>query len=155
MAENSSNPLKRAIGSLNMNKFFTPEKIKECQELLDDANTKFLDEAFSQTEVMEKLHCDANHDTSLAAENIKSICQIAYQMKSRMEALGFVFCYEISDSLYQYSRKLSTYNQTSFMVIAKHIHALQAAMRENCAGDGGTIGKEMVEMLSQLVKKTS
>lgn len=151
----TGNSLKNAIGSINLGKFFTPEKIKECQELLDDANHQFLDEAFAQTEVMHKLYCDANHDTSQAPDNIKNICQIAYQMKSRMEALGFIFCYEIADSLYQYSRKLPTYNQTTLMVVAKHIHALQAAMRENCAGDGGVIGKEMVEMLRALVKKSS
>jgi len=149
----TENSLKKQLGNTDLKKIFTAERIKECQNLLDEANTKFLGEAFESIEELNKLYCEANCDSALAKDRIQSISKKSHHLRGRMETLGFIFCYEIADSLYHYTRGMKKYNQTGLMVVAKHIHAMQAALREHCESDGGTIGKEMVEMLHQLVQK--
>lgn len=150
---NISNSLKKNLGDIDAKKMFSPDAIKEAQEMINDAGAKFIEEAYAQVEEINKLYCEANCDASVKSERIATICQKSHILRSRMEALGFEFCYQIADSLYEYSRKLQHANQTHLMVVAKHIHAMQAALRENHANDGGTVGKEMVEMIHQLVEK--
>jgi hypothetical protein len=147
------NSLAKKLGNTDMSGIFTPEKIKECQEIFDEAQDKFIHEALAQLEDINKLCCDVNCDISLIENNIKSICQQSHQLRGRMESLGFQFCYEISNSLYNYTRSLRKYNSSSMMVVAKHVHALQAALRENHGNDGGIIGKQMVTVLTELIDK--
>jgi len=149
----TENTLKRQLADVDLRKVFTEEKLAQCQQLFDEANEKFLQEALERTEEIDRIYQKASDEPEKASEHVRTICTLSHQLKGRMEALGFVFCYEIADSLYRYTRAANASTHTVLMVIAQHVHALQAALREHCESDGGDHGKEMMEMLSVLVAK--
>ena len=150
---NSRNTLKAKLADVDMKKVFTAEKIQEAQSVFDDAAEKFRQEASVQVNELHRLCCEAESDSAIIQERVQSIHKLSYQLRGRLEALGMIFLYDICDSLYRYTRGLKQYDKITLTVVAKHIHAMQAALRESHASDGGASGKQMIDMLQQLISK--
>lgn len=149
----TDNALKKQLGDVDMKKIFTADKLKECQELFDAANENFKKDAVEQVAVLEDLHRQCLKNPSQSLPQLKKIAVLSHQLRGRMEALGYLFCYEICTSLHGFSNPITSPSAAHLTVVDKHLKALHVALHENMAGDGGAIGKEMVMMLGQLIQK--
>jgi hypothetical protein len=143
------NALRKKIGMhVVLNNIFTAEKIEKCQHMIDDASADVLKEAQAQVaallrELPKAKETGSAHDIAL----------LAYDIKKKMEGLGLVFGFAVTQSLYDYAEGIETCTPNHWLVIDKHVEVLSIVMKNGIARDGGFIGKEMLENLRKMVKK--
>lgn len=148
------NKLRRKIGvNVLLDDIFTPERIKECQEMLDTVHEGFLREMQQEIIVLgdEYMHA-ADHAEQQAALLEKSV-ERAFNIKSRMESLGFSFGFEVAKSLYRFLCDTPLCNEENITVVCKHVAVLNLIVKEGITDDGGHLGREMLADLQKLIKK--
>ncbi|MCI5048999.1 MAG: hypothetical protein MRY32_01515 [Rickettsiales bacterium] len=134
-------------------KVFTPEKIAECQQLINDAMSNFFEENASMLTTM-VAQCDELKAQKVdAADGLKTITTSAFTLKSQADSLSFKLVSDVSGSLSDYCHRRQEYNENVDLVIRKHIDTLKVAFANQLEGDGGEVGAKLFKALQVLVSK--
>ncbi len=149
------NSLRKKIGmNVALSDIFTPEKVKDCQDMLDQAHTEFARELEEQINAIGNEYMKAVDNPAQAKESMEKAADIAFVVKKRMESLNFVFGYHVAQSLSDYMQEVSTRDSDSLLVVCKHIAVLNIILKDGIKGDGGSVGREMLANLKTLIEKT-
>ena len=149
----SSSAIRKKIGNkVNMRDIFTPEKLKECEAIIEKAHTDFLQDALDIWKLIINNFAEltANPDESHAI--IKKIADNSLAIKGKLDAVGYGLGMKIAKSLNEFATN-DTSPQKHMVIYGKHIDAMNTVIRANLKGDGGAIGTEMTQALSALIKK--
>jgi hypothetical protein len=145
------NPLRKKIGNVRLEAIFTAEKIRQCQTMVDDALGELLQEMETQlAQVGGKFVGTAGEDTPIALEGM---AEVIASIKKRMESLNFLFGYRVAESLGDYIHSGQAGERDSLLIVCKHIAVLNLIIRDRIGGDGGDMGRDMLENLRELVRK--
>jgi len=146
--------IRKKIGqSVQLHSIFTPEKIKDCQEIVDKACDNFSEEALNNLAVIELEYTKAVANIANSKSYIKNIANMVFALKGQAETLGFTLGYEVAKSLHDYILRSFKGDKESLLVIRKHLDILETVLKENIRGDGGAMGSELLEHLTKLIKK--
>jgi hypothetical protein len=146
--------IRKKIGQgVQLHNIFTPEKIKECQEIVDKACANFSKEALDNLAIIELEYTKVAGNIANSKPYIDNICKMVFALKGQAEALGFTLGYEVAKSLHDYLLRPFRSDQESLLVVRKHLDILETVLRENILGEGGAMGRELLEHLAKLIRK--
>lgn len=152
-APSPTSAIRKKIGkNVNMHDVFSPEKIKECDAIIERANNEFLKEALGiwQSIIHDFGDLYANPDASLPI--LKKITKSSLEIKGKLDAIGYGLGMKIAKSLHDFAEK-DCVPQKHMVIYGKHIDAMNTVIRSNLKGDGGAIGSEIMKALAILIKK--
>ncbi len=95
----------------------------------------------------------AQEDPETKDEEIAAIRRYLHDLRGQAGTFGFQLVGNISDSACKYIDLSETIGDTEMDVINMHIDALKAVSRASMAGDGGSIGIELMEGLRAVIRK--
>lgn len=148
------NVLRRKIGAnVNLGKIFTPEKIMQCQEMIDKTLAGFLQEMEVQLAAVGNEYARSADKPETARRALQAVAEVALAIKKSMEALDYAFGFKVAQSLYEYIRSAHPQGPDVSLIVCKHIAVLQIIIRDQIRGEGGTLGQDMLTNLRNLIKK--
>lgn len=148
------NTLRRKIGwSVVLGDIFTPKRMQECQQIVDHAYLKLLDEMKEEIDGLADAYTKASKDPAAAEPIIKQTIPLAFSIKKRMEELGFSLGFEVAQSLYNYIKAATRYHPDVMVVVCKHAAILQIVLENKITDDGGATGQELILSLRKLIRK--
>lgn len=151
--KSSTSSIRKKIGkNVSMHDVFTPEKIKECEAIIERANDNFLKDALDtwQSIIHDFATISDSSDDNLSA--IKKIAEHATEVKGKLDAVGYGLGMKIAKSLHDFAENDSV-PQKHMVIYGKHIDAMNTVIRSNLKGDGGAMGNEIMQALAALIKK--
>lgn len=144
--------LRRKIGGVKLASLFTPERIQECQAMVDQALAELLEEMERQLVQAGDAYI-ASGDGAGTAQALNDLAEAAASIRHCMESLGYSFGYEVARLLADYIRSLPPEHPDALLVICKHIAVLNLIIRDRISGDGGNLGKDILKNLRGLIQK--
>lgn len=137
--------LKKMIGeNVDIKQIFSEEKVANAQEAIDNYRDKFLEWAIKDI---------ATLDECLKNKDIKAIEEISDRLKGQAGTFNFDLGTLVAKSLNKYCNSNAAPSAEQMVVIRKHLDTLAVVFGQKITGDGGTIGKELLENLFKLVEK--
>jgi hypothetical protein len=143
--------LKKAIGNQELGKMLDETVIKDAQKNVDKQQDNFL---IWITEDMAKI----DHSYTLLTppsqdkQALAKLCEAALAIKSHAGTFGFGLASEVARSLYNFCEAYS-FSQNNHLVIAKHVEVIKLILEKSIKGDGGAMGKELLQDLAKLKNK--
>lgn len=146
--------LKKKLEDVSIRDVFTDESIAEADAVIEESKKDFFGDAASKLEEMETAYTQAEANAKSNKKPVKAIERAAHSLKGQSETLGFDLLAHISKSLYGFCNdNFRTGEDEQIIVLRKHLDALQLIIRDKMQGDGGDIGKALIQSLQQLNKK--
>ncbi len=93
------------------------------------------------------------NNTNLQEEDVNLIISNSFIIKGRADGLGYKLLASVADSLCKYSENYLHKAQANDMVIQKHLAIMELVIKNNISGDGGKLGRELLESLQLLIAK--
>ncbi|MGD9639507.1 MAG: response regulator, partial [Alphaproteobacteria bacterium] len=151
------NTLKEKIGGANIH---GPISIPE--ELLAQAEESLERQALDFTEWATKYLNDIGAMLTKAIEIpekrrncINEINILAHELRGQGGTFGYPLITIFGKSLYDATHSEASEDETVLDIIKAHIDAMKAVLREKIAGDGGPIGRQLLEGLKAAIAKIS
>ena len=94
-------------------------------------------------------------DPSTTETEIQGLFTLVMDLKGQAGSFGYQMLTELGDLLKSYTEDLTELDNRSNQIIAAHIDAMQAALRQRIKGDGGDVGRQIVADLQKLVEDLS
>ena len=91
----------------------------------------------------------------LRHEKLAVIHDIAHDMKGQGGTFGYPLITDFGDSLYKCTHKSEEASDNLVELIKAHIDGMKAVINGRVSGDGGDIGRELLESLEHAIKKYS
>lgn len=140
--------LRERIGEdLQLDKVFTQHRIERAQQHITEVQEKFLHNS------EEKIYAIVlNGRKSPTSEQTKHLfLENSVVLRGMAESLGFKLLAHTLASLKNYSEDHLPEDPHAAVIIAKHVNLLELIMEEQIAGDGGDLGRELLDALAMLV----
>lgn len=148
--------LRKKLEDISIRDVFTEDAIASADQVIEESKKDFFGDANAYLEEMEtaytQIHTTQNNDRGA----VRLIERTAHSLKGQAETLGFELLAHVSKSLYEFCRgafRPGEAEQT--IVLRKHLDTLQLIIRDRMQGDGGDIGKALIQSLQQLNAKYS
>lgn len=146
--------LKRKIGEdIDVSRIFTPERIAEAQQAIDDKKEEFLEWASKDLAALDEAYRDFTAAPVAAFFELDHMRRLSFSLKCQAGTFGFGLASEIARLLHQYLMQHSEFTENHLLVTRKHIEALRAVLVGKIQGNGGQTGKELLAHLKMLTDK--
>lgn len=147
--------LKEKIGKdVSMKEVFSPEVVKESQEVIDHTRKDFLKWVDNDLKTLETAYATLAASPADGREAALTIQKAAFSIKGQSGTFGFGLGSAIAKSLYDFLENDYVEGDANHvLVIRKHIDTLSTIFRRNVTGDGGKIGHEVHNALGTLIRK--
>lgn len=146
--------LKKKLEDVSIRDVFTEESIAEADKVIEESKKDFFGDAAKRLENMEAAYAQAENDPKANKKPVKEIERTSHSLKGQSETLGFDLLAHVSQSLYSFcNNDFRTGEENQNIVLRKHLDTLQLIVREKMQGDGGDVGKALIQSLQQLNKK--
>lgn len=127
---------------VELRKIFTPEKIKDCQKLIDEARDEFFLDEIKKVAEIKKI-------ALLGDENaLKSIVFLGQDLKSQARLFGFGFIANICTQIIFYAETNEKSFPARLNIISKFLDALEHAMKHRLKDETGQLEKNLMSILS-------
>jgi len=145
--------LKKIIGeNVDIKEMFSEEVVVKAQATIDQHKDNFLDWVVKDVASLNEHYKKAANKVT-RKKNVADIEQIAHQTKAQGGMFNFGLATQVAKSLEQFCQKHINPSDEQLVVIGKHIDTLTVIFSQNITGDGGAVGKELMDNLSKLVDK--
>ena len=159
-------PLKREAGGAASVVVGSPSFDMENKTLSEDGADPDVDEqavddlqgdypAWAQTDndgLREAINC-ARSDPKTLPQAISDIYKCALDLKGQGGGFEYDLITSTGDLLTKFMEERETVSSHDFEIIYAHVDAMQAVIRQDIKGDGGKVGNQIVDGLSELVLK--
>ncbi len=95
----------------------------------------------------------ANDDPVERRKLFKQIGNIAFELKGQGGTFGYPLISIFGKSLNEFTIGEVVIGDSQIEIVKSHIDVMRAVIKDRVAGDGGKIGKALVESLQQAIKK--
>jgi len=147
--------LKKRIGDVTMSEILSPEIVAQAQVKIDSKKDDFLNWVSEDIALLETGYAQASAKLNDNAAELLELDKVTNRIRSQAGTFGYDLATLIAKSLSGFCSKHPTINAEQLVVIRKHIDALGTVFKHKITGDGGNVGKELLEMLLKLVDKYS
>lgn len=130
-----------------------PNVLRQAEQAVEELQDDYAGWAQKDIDGLREALVRAQIDPEALDQAISDIYRRALDLKGQGGGFGYNLITSIGDLLTKFMEARSTVSNRDFAIIGAHIDAMQAVVREDIKGDGGKIGMEIVDGLSQLVEK--
>lgn len=144
------NPLEKAKNGDGPVKI-DPNVLRQAEEAVEELQDDYT--SWAQTDIdglREAVNSARDNPAELEAA-IAEIYKRALDLKGQGGGFGYNLITSIGDLLTKFMEARAEISNRDFAIITAHIDAMQAVVREDIKGDGGKIGLQIVDGLSELV----
>ncbi len=146
--------LKKMIGeNVNIKEVFTEEVVEKAQGTIDLHQDKFLEWAINDVASLEAAYQKALDNAASNEAAVTEIEEISATLKARAGTFNFGLATSVAKSLNSFCQIHRKPTGEHLTVIRKHIDTLSVVFNKNITGDGGEVGKELLDNLFKLVEK--
>lgn len=137
--------LKKTIGeNVDLRQVFSEENISKAQGAIDQHKDSFIQWALEDIAVLE------GH---FANKTIKEMEEVSDKLKSQAGTFGYSLATLVAKSLNKFCIAHPNPSPEHLVVIRKHLDTLKVIFGKKITGDGGVVGNQLLEGLTQLVEK--
>lgn len=130
-----------------------PDVLRQAEQAVDDLQGDY--PAWTQKDIdglREAINC-ARRDPKTLPQAISDIFKCALDLKGQGGGFGYDLITSTGDFLTKFMVERATVSSRDFEIICAHVDTMQAVIRQDIKGDGGKIGNQIVDGLSELVLK--
>ncbi|MFP6758384.1 MAG: hypothetical protein VCC99_09240 [Alphaproteobacteria bacterium] len=128
-----------------------PAGFAAAEAVLEARTTHYPQAALTDVDILERCLENARAKIVERAGALANIARTANTMRCHGSTYGYPLVTKIAWSLYEYARK-AVGSEEQLEVIEAHAKALRVVVGENLTGDGGPVGREVVDSLRQAVE---
>jgi len=128
-----------------------PNILRQAEEAVDELQADYASWAQKDIDGLREAVLSAQHDPKALERAISEIYKRALDLKGQGGGFGYDLITSIGDLLTKFMEARDKVSNRDFAIICAHIDAMQAVVREDIKGDGGKIGVQIVDGLSELV----
>ncbi|MEI7669219.1 MAG: hypothetical protein WCJ33_03965 [Pseudomonadota bacterium] len=148
--------IKNTIGNdVSITDIMTPEAIEKAQSKIDSKKDEFLKWVAEDIVLLNEHYKKASSDIENCSPEIDNIEIVSLRIKSQAGTFGYDLATMVAKSLCNYCSKNKIGSNEKMIIIRKHINTISVIFSNKISGDGGKIGKELLEGLLSLVEKYS
>ena len=130
--------LERALAEMKKSQEDYPDWVRATlSELGDD-----LKAAFEKTDEERRKH-------------FKHIGAIAHELKGQGGTFGYPLISVFGKSLNEFTEREAHITDNHLEIVKAHVDVMRAVIKDRVAGDGGTLGRELIMVLERAIKKYS
>ena len=128
-----------------------PNILRQAEQAVEELQDDYASWAQKDIDGLREAVLSAQQDPKALDQAIPEIYKRALDLKGQGGGFGYNLITSIGDLLTKFMEARDKISNRDFAIISAHIDALQAVVREDIKGDGGKIGMQIVDGLSQLV----
>ncbi len=150
--------LKKKLGKTSIEKVLSEEKVKSAEKIIERDGDNFSDDAMKDIKMAQRhfntlrTAFDAGRRDVQALPEFTDLLDAVLNMKSQSGMYGFAFATAIARSLHGFFIERNWQTERGMRIINLHLDALSRVFSGNIRGDGGIIGKDIVDGLEEMVK---
>ncbi len=151
--------LKDKVGG-DVSKIITEENVESAHKVIEETGKDFPEEMKKELIKLNDSFFEFRDET-LTEGQTKNDSKIFEAFKNQVLAVksssgiyGYDLASTIARSLFDYCDRYACINKLGKQTIEVHINALKVVFNSNIEGDGGVIGKQLMEELQTLVSKS-
>lgn len=146
------NPLKKAKSGNGPVKI-DPNVLRDAEQAVDELQGDYPAWAQKDIDGLREAITAAQNDSEVLPQAISEIYKCALDLKGQGGGFGYDLITSIGDLLNKFMEARETLSNRDFEIVCAHVDAMQAVIRQDIKGDGGKIGNQIVNGLSELVLK--
>ncbi len=146
----SDNPETASAAGLDL---VITDLLEEAEAHLERAALDFTDWANNYLSQLAKLCAEALTKKGSRDTYFEQINLLAHELRGQGGTFGYPLITIFGKMLYECTGKGCRGDDTAVDIVKAHIDAMRAVLREKIAGDGGEVGRALMEMLKEAVKK--
>lgn len=146
------NPLDKAKSGSGPVKI-DPNVLRQAEQAVDDLQGDYPTWAQKDIDGLRDAVTAARSDPEALPQAISDIYKCALDLKGQGGGFGYDLITSIGDLLTKFMEAREKVSSRDFDIICAHVDAMQAVIRQDIKGDGGKIGNQIVDGLSELVLK--
>tara|TARA_R110000868_G_scaffold29889_2_gene110966 strand:+ start:5204 stop:5686 length:483 start_codon:yes stop_codon:yes gene_type:complete len=131
-----------------------PAVLRQAEQVVEELQADYSTWAQTDIDALRDAVVAAQGDPKALAKSISEIYTHALDLKGQGGGFGYDLITSIGDLLTKFMEDREIVSKRDFQIICAHIDAMQAVVREDIKGDGGKVGIDIVEGLSELVLKS-
>lgn len=128
-----------------------PAGIAAAEAVLEARTTHYPRTAIADVDILDRCLEKAHAKIVERAGALADIARTANTMRCHGSTYGYPLVTKIAWSLYEYARK-AVGSEEQLEVIESHAQALRVVIGERLTGDGGPVGREVIDSLRQAVE---
>ncbi len=129
------------------------EVLEKAEEEMERKSLNFKDWALNYLAQLTTITTDALMDTTGRAEHFEKINLIALELRGQGGVFGYPIISIAGKMLYDVTHDGCAVDDTALEIAKAHTDTMKAVLREDIRGDGGQIGRQLIEGLRQAVLK--
>ena len=130
------------------------EAIKRAEVAIKKIGEDFASWARSDLDEMDQALAAARNDPEQQEEYIMQIFRRAMELKGQGGSFGYDLISQVGDSLKKFTESRREASPRDVEIIAAHVQAMRVVMVEDIRGDGGDVGRAIVDGLYKLTTKS-
>ncbi|WP_138379944.1 hypothetical protein [Luteithermobacter gelatinilyticus] len=134
---------------------FDDELLMKAEEALQEMAEDYPDWVSSLINQLAEEHRRCVDSPETRKAHFERIHAIAHDMKGQGGTFGYQLITDFADGLYNFTGPNAGQTDSHVEIIKAHIDAMRVVIRERIDGDGGEIGNELKESLTQAIEKYS
>lgn len=146
------NPLDKAKSGSGPVKI-DPNVLRQAEQAVDNLQSDYPAWAQKDIDGLREAIASARTDPETLPQAIAEIYKCSLDLKGQGGGFGYDLITSIGDLLTKFMEARETVSHRDFEIICAHVDAMQAVIRQDIKGDGGKIGNQIVDGLSELVLK--
>lgn len=128
-----------------------PNILRQAEDAVEELQGDYTSWAQKDIDGLREAVLIAQKDPAALDAAIAEIYKRALDLKGQGGGFGYNLITSIGDLLTKFMEARAKISNRDFAIIDAHIDAMQAVVREDIKGDGGKIGLQIVDGLSELV----
>ncbi|NVK17524.1 MAG: response regulator [Methylocystaceae bacterium] len=149
------NRLKEKVGGMGMKGggSLPQDLLEQAEAELDRSSASFTDWALEYLSQLSNLCTEALLAPGARGDHFHKINLLAHELRGQGGTFGYPLISVFGKMLYECTMEGCKETDASVEVVKAHIDAMRAVLREKIMGDGGVIGRELLQGLQQAVKE--
>lgn len=135
---------------------FDPIQLETAQEQFEEMAEEYVDWVGGTfSELLRTINEAADLAQDKRLTNWEQVHRMAHELKGQGGTFGYPLISVVAKSLHECTRPKSAMGDSNVKILKAHTDAMQAVIKGRIGGDGGEIGRELLEGLKQAIAKHS
>ena len=146
--------LKKKLGDeIDIQEILSPENVTRAQGVINSRQRNFLEWVEKDMATIESSLRHIQKNITKSIPYFTKLKRAVFAVKAQAGTFGFDLASEVSRSLFNYCETSFRFEDKQVIVLAKHVEALSTVVKQRISGDGGEMGRKLLEGLNILVVK--
>jgi chemotaxis protein histidine kinase CheA len=131
------------------------QMLQKAEEVVQQHAEKYIERAQAQVDGLIEVAREAHAETSDRPTIFEKIFLQAHDIRGLGSTFGYTLVTNIAASLCNFVESIDEHDDNVMEVLDAHVDALRGMIGNDVKGDGGPIGREILDGLNQAVAKNS